>query len=187
MNSSHKVVIIGDAFTGKSTLLYQLVCNNFIEDYHPTVGTGYRKWKSNETTLHIWDTSGQEIYKSLNNFFYQKAEAAIIVCSRNERGSIRNVRYWLKQYTDIENDGYVVVSLNKSDLNCHTNDGDVENLIDWCQKKNIGCFETSAKNGMGVQLLFEDVAAALRKRDKFLRFDLHPGSCLTMKKCNKCC
>jgi GTPase SAR1 family protein len=56
----HKIVLIGDAMVGKTSLLHSLTRGVFLSDYHSTVCTGFSSWTSNshEVSLQIWDTAG---------------------------------------------------------------------------------------------------------------------------------
>ena len=83
---SFKVIIFGDAEVGKSCISIKSCRNTFENNYEPTVGFEFYCFYIkifNETVirLQIWDTSGQEVYRSLIESFYKNSSLAIIVFS----------------------------------------------------------------------------------------------------------
>ena len=85
---SFKVVVIGDSGVGKSCLSVKATKNIFDNEYSSTIGFEFFKYnlkiKDTVIRLQIWDTCGQEIYRSLVANFYRNASLAIIVYSINE-------------------------------------------------------------------------------------------------------
>ena len=85
---SFKVVVIGDTGVGKSCLSIKATKKIFNDEYSATIGFEFCKYnlkiKDTIIRLQIWDTCGQEIYRSLVANFYRNASLAIIVYSINE-------------------------------------------------------------------------------------------------------
>ena len=84
-----KVIIIGNPGVGKSCLSNRATKNFFRNDYSSTIAFEYYKFniKLNDDViirLHIWDTCGQEVYRSLISNYYKSASLAILVYSINE-------------------------------------------------------------------------------------------------------
>ena len=86
-----KIIIIGNAGVGKSCLSLRGTKNFFKNDYNSTIGFEYFKFnvllKSKDNAvvrLHIWDTCGQEIYRSLITNYYKSSSLAILVYAINE-------------------------------------------------------------------------------------------------------
>ena len=86
-----KLIIIGNSGVGKSCLSLRATKNFFNNEYASTIGFDYFKFivklKSKKDTiirLHIWDTCGQEIYRSLVSNYYKDSSLAILVYSINE-------------------------------------------------------------------------------------------------------
>ena len=84
-DSSYKVIIIGDSGVGKSCLALKGIRNQFSEKHNATIGfeffTFNAKVGQETVRLQIWDTCGQEIYRSLISNFYRKSSLAVIVFS----------------------------------------------------------------------------------------------------------
>ena len=85
---SFKLIIIGDSGTGKSCLTTKAVKNNFEDYYQATVGFEFLTFnmKINDLVIkmQIWDTCGQEIYRSLITNFYRNSSLAFVVFAINE-------------------------------------------------------------------------------------------------------
>jgi small GTP-binding protein len=90
-----KVIIIGDSGVGKSSLLYRYSKNKFVDNYMMTIGINY-VWATTEVDdlkikLQIWDTAGQEKYKTITQNYYQNSNGAIISFSINSKDSFESV------------------------------------------------------------------------------------------------
>ena len=116
-----KIIIIGDSGVGKSSLLKRAVQNRFDESYQATIGFEFllMHYKINELKfkLQIWDTCGQEMYRSLVQGFYRNTSLAIIVYDVNNPKSFEGLEVWLKdlrQQTEQEIPIFIVG--NKSDM-----------------------------------------------------------------------
>merc|ERR1712228_105547 len=96
-----KLTLIGDAQTGKSCLMQQFVDNKFTQEYIPTIGVDFKS-TSIETNnkiikIQIWDTSGQERFRSITHSYYRTAHGIMIVYDITNRDSFLNVRSWLEE------------------------------------------------------------------------------------------
>jgi small GTP-binding protein len=82
---SFKIIVIGDSGVGKSCLTMRATKNLFDNNYNATVGfeffTFNMKIDNQVVKLQVWDTCGQEIYRSLITNFYRNSSLAIIVYS----------------------------------------------------------------------------------------------------------
>ena len=118
---SFKIIVIGDSSVGKSCLTTQAVRNNFVEFYQATVGFEFLTFNlrinSNVVKLQIWDTCGQEVYKSLISNFYRYCSLALIVYAINNRDSFEHAENWLNDLKNQSNPNVRVFLVgNKSDL-----------------------------------------------------------------------
>ena len=118
---SFKVIVIGDSGVGKSCLTNKATKNIFEEDYNATVGfeffTFNIKIDKKVIKLQIWDTCGQELYRSLITNFYRNTSLAIIVYAINNEESFKDIDMWLKELrTHASPDVKVFLIGNKIDL-----------------------------------------------------------------------
>ena len=157
-----KVIIVGDAGVGKTSLIYRLVINKFDPARMSALGFDYltKRIAIQEQIyqLMLWDTAGSEqTAVALHRIYYRNPSCIVLVFSVDNRDSFFNLDKWYKecvQYSlvDIENVPFVLLG-NKTDLDTVVTPDEVKT---WCDKHhNIPYVETSAKNGSGVQEGFE--------------------------------
>ena len=165
---SFKIIVIGDSSVGKSCLTTQAVRNNFVEFYQATVGFEFLTFNlrinSNVVKLQIWDTCGQEVYKSLISNFYRNCSLALIVYAINNRDSFEHAENWLNDLKNQSNPNVRVFLVgNKSDLeqNRVISKEEGENFRE--QKKLDKFIETSAKTGENARGVLLDAAKMLYK------------------------
>ncbi|KAH0788133.1 small GTP-binding protein [Histomonas meleagridis] len=190
--SKHKVVLLGDPYVGKTSIMHRLTCDSYISEYNSTIGTGFGNWKIGSTVLQIWDTGGQEKYKSLGGIYYQNSEAAIVVCSKENLSSLKNIDFWVQNYESVVgNDSMVVIVANKKDSPMTTDLEEVEfkRLTKWAKERGFSLYETSAKTGENVEEIFKMVAQTLQtKRNSPNKFVIHPSVLSrSAEKCGNCC
>jgi Ras-related protein Rab-7A len=93
-----KVLFLGDAGVGKTSILNQFVNREFSSQYRPTVGADFtsRQMEVDGTflTLQLWDTAGQERYRSLASSFFRGAEICVLVYDITSQSSFDSVNVW---------------------------------------------------------------------------------------------
>ena len=162
----YKIILIGDSSVGKSCLTIRAAKNIFNNLYTPTVGFEFFnlniKIKGKNIRLQIWDTCGQEKFRSLITNFYRNASLAIIVYSIDEEKSFNHIDQWLNEIrTHTNPDIKIVLVGNKSDL-INNRKIKVERAKHFSQERNLEFFiETSAKNGENVLFTFAYAANVL--------------------------
>ena len=165
---SFKVIVIGDSGVGKSCLTTQAVRQNFEEFYTATVGfeflTFNMRINNNVLKLQIWDTCGQEVYKSLISNFYRNSSLALILYAIDNSDSFRHAETWLNDLKQQANQNVKIFLVgNKSDLE----DKRVitkEEGKKFKEEKNLDKFiETSAKTGENAQEVLLEAAKLLYK------------------------
>jgi small GTP-binding protein len=99
-----KVVLVGESGVGKTSIINRLINNEFNFDRHMTIGGNYALKKITlpqyDTKMHleIWDTAGQENYRSFTKIFYKNAKIAILVYDITNLNSFKEIKnYWVKQ------------------------------------------------------------------------------------------
>ncbi|OAV92015.1 hypothetical protein PTTG_03579 [Puccinia triticina 1-1 BBBD Race 1] len=185
-----KFVVVGDSSTGKSSLLVQLTDKRFLGQSDPTIGVEFGASLislPNGKTIkaQVWDTAGQESFRSITRSYYRGAAGALLVFDTTHRQSFLNLSQWhedLKSYGDP--DLTVVVVGNKSDLCPSTGDDSGhppaasrqvthDEALSWAHERGLEYIETSAKTGANVEEAFAKVA---RKIYESGRLDLQNRS-----------
>ena len=163
---SFKLIVIGDSGVGKSCLTTKAVKNNFEDYYQATVGFEYLTFnmKINDLVLkmQIWDTCGQEIYKSLISNFYRNSSLAVILYSIDNRESFEHAENWL---TDLKNQSNPDVRIflvgNKADLE-EQRQVSKEDGMKFKTEQGLDMFmETSAKTGYNARNVLIEAAKLL--------------------------
>ena len=171
---SFKLIVIGDSGVGKSCLTNNAVKNVFDDSYNATVGfeffTFNIKLNNKIVKLQIWDTCGQELYRSLITNFYRNTSLAIMVYSINSKDSFDNIEMWLRELRTHSNpDAKVFLIGNKVDLE---NEREVKTEQGEAYSKANKCdlfMETSAKTGLNAQNVF--IKAAKLLLDNFNQYE----------------
>ena len=98
---NYKIIIIGDSGVGKTCLTYRATSGEFREKMAATIGFEYFpfvvKYKNKILKLEIWDTCGQEAYRSLIKSFFNNSSLAIIVYAVDNKKSFSSIDEWIRQ------------------------------------------------------------------------------------------
>ncbi|GAQ04390.1 vacuolar protein sorting-associated protein 21 [Aspergillus lentulus] len=124
-SSSVKLVLLGEAAVGKSSLVLRFVNNDFQENKEPTIGAAFLTQKCSLPTrtikFEIWDTAGQERFASLAPMYYRNAQAALVVYDVTKPSSLTKAKHWVAELQRQASPGIVIALVgNKLDL---TSDG----------------------------------------------------------------
>ena len=171
---SFKLIFIGDSGVGKSCLTTKAVKNNFEEFYQATVGfeflTFNMKVNDKVVKLQIWDTCGQEIYKSLISNFYRNSSLACLLYAIDNKESFNHAEGWLNELKSQANpDIRIFLVGNKADLE---EDRKVtkEEGEKYREDQHLDLFmETSAKTGQNARNVLVEAAKILYQ--DYLKFD----------------
>ena len=174
---SFKMIVIGDSGVGKSCLTTKAVKNKFEEFYQATIGFEFLTFnlKMNETVvkLQIWDTCGQEVYRSLISNFYRNSSLAVLLYAIDNRDSFINVDNWLKELKGQANpDVKIMIVGNKCDLEDERKVS-IEEGKEFKEKNNLNYFmEASAKTGFNAKNVLIE-AAKILYRDYLVNKNLY--------------
>lgn len=165
---SFKIIVLGDSGVGKSCLTMKGIKNTYQSDTYPTVGfeffTFSVKIGGKIVKLQVWDTCGQEVYKSLVANFYRNSSLAIMVYAIDNKGSFDDISLWLEELKTNSNPKMKMFLVgNKSDLDMRR-EVLKEEAERYKTQHNFDLFmETSAKVGNSSQDIFLEAAKLLLK------------------------
>ncbi len=167
-----KLILVGDANVGKTSLAFKSVEQRFIKDYIPTLGTNiFRKTMvlGTNATINwmVWDLGGQEIMRTLRKSFFAGAEAIFLVFDVTNPSSLESIETrWFKELESAKINPQVVPTLilaNKSDLvnqaKCTRRD-----IQDFCQKNRLDYVAVSALTGEHIAEALEILAHKFYER-----------------------
>ena len=175
-NPKYKLIFLGDQSVGKSCILNRFINNTFTEDYQATIGLDFKtkekvKINNQDSKLLLYDTSGQEKFKSLIPMYTRDADIILLVYDVTSKDSFIHLSNWLKIFTDSEidiKDKIFAVVGNKTDLNdrreVNSNEGE-----NYAKEHDFIFLEVSAKTGDGIEKLFDVILKKmLKKKPKLL-------------------
>ena len=193
-----KLLIIGDSAVGKTSMLLKYVDNFFPETHMATIGVEYKSKTINtdkyKINLNIWDTAGQERFKSITRSFFNNTNGIVFVYDLTKKESFDGVKNWIKDsepYGKFES----VLCGNKLDLD-NKREVKYDALKEYGLKKKMEVFETSAKNGMNLDKVFQkliDLILKSRTEEELIKEfgvksqNLNLGKRTNTKKDNKMC
>ncbi|NVM29777.1 MAG: GTP-binding protein [Candidatus Helarchaeota archaeon] len=160
-----KMLLLGDAAVGKTSMIKQYIKGSFAKDYKMTIGTDiFTKdviTDEHTITLSIWDIAGQERFKFFRQSFYRGASGAMVVFDLTRYPTFNpNVVNWLKELWGFTGRIPVILIGNKVDLADLRNvrENDVQTFADKIPCKYI---ETSAKTGIHIDESFKELALGM--------------------------
>ena len=170
MTEAYKVVLIGESGVGKTCIINQFNEGKFDPNFKTSISAQFCRKKielpgGESITLDIWDTVGQEKFRSLTKTFYMYAKVAIIVYDvTNDKSFNEAKNYWYQQVKEVEDkDVIIFLVANKYDL---YEARKISNEEGEKFAKNIGAIfvSTSAKNNICIKALFENVAMKIKEK-----------------------
>ncbi len=162
---SVKVCLLGNSGVGKTCIIHRFIKNEFKENSISTRGADYAQkkveTKNQAINLDIWDTAGQEQYRSLGIHFYKEAYIVILVYDITNEESFEDLKnVW---YNDLKRNGekYTVLAIvgNKSDMFEEEEKISEEEGRKFAEEVKAVFMLVSAKNGNNIENLFKIVAS----------------------------
>ena len=176
-----KYIIIGDSAVGKSNLLLRYVHDKFNEDYQATIGVEFGaknvEINNEKYRIQIWDTAGQENFRSITRAYYKHSVCAIIVYDITNKDSFNHINSWIDECKNQSpKTVFFVLVGNKSDLEnerkVNYNEG-----LNFANENQMLFFECSAKTGKNVEDIFYKSAEKIAEKIKNGIYDLGSESC----------
>ena len=178
MSYRGKVILLGDAGVGKTSLIARYVDNMFRSEYIQTVGANFlikeielnyiidklnlnlqikEDIKAKGFNLYFWDIGGQQDKLFVTEYYFLQAVGAMIAFSITNRESFNNLDFWISKMKELSGDIPFIIIGNKTDLQ----DKRVVQTEEIEKKANdygVQYFETSAKLNESVDIAFEDLS-----------------------------
>ena len=187
-----KVITLGNSSVGKTSFLMKYTDNSFTLTYTATLGIDFKQKKiklkdGRDVRLRIFDTAGQERYKSVSASFIKKADGVILIYDIGNLESFEAVENWIKSIREIGKDNLPIILVgNKCDLSDDKRMISLKEGQDKADEFNIPFYETSCKEGINIKEVFEKlVDDIMEKGSKNINREykiLNKG-----KKKEKCC
>jgi len=172
-----KYIIIGDTGVGKSCLLLQFTDKRFQPVHDLTIGVEFGARMINiegkQIKLQIWDTAGQEAFRSITRSYYRGAAGALLVYDITRRDTFNHLTTWLEDARQHSNSNMVIMLIgNKSDLEARR-DVKREEGEAFAREHGLIFMETSAKTAANVEEAFINTAREIYDKIQEGVFDIN--------------
>ena len=155
-----KLLLLGDSSVGKTCIINKYIFNKFEESHLSTLGIDYMdklvEYKNYKIKLQIWDTSGEEKYRSITKNFYKNADGLFVIFDLTNEDSFNHVKNWINEAKDNKSDIKMILIGNKSDSEDERK-VDKDRALKFSEENNLQYFETSAKNGLNIEESFNAI------------------------------
>ena len=165
-----KLILLGDAGVGKTSIMERISKNKYEDTKDTTIGIKYEtkiiKYKDKSYKIHLYDTAGQEKYKSIISGFYRLGKGFFVVFDLTNESSLNSVQNWIKEIQEksLESDPIIIILGNKNDLeNIRISEDIIEKKLENYNNKIY--IETSAKAGTNIAHAFEQMIDLMEKDD----------------------
>ena len=157
----HKIIFVGDACTGKTSIINRIIDNPFNDTYEVSIGIDFMskniRFRGQNIKIQIWDSAGQEKYKGLIPSYVRNSSIVFIVYDVANRDTFNNVENWISFVKNIEKTT-LILSGNKVDLSREVETKEGQELA---SKEGILFFECSAKTNENIKNMFFSSIAVL--------------------------
>lgn len=152
-----KVIIVGNSFSGKTSLLKRFTENSFDEKYNSTSNAGFKIRNLGRFKLLIWD-----IPHKLNRGYCRNSRGAIIVFDLSDRKSFEDISYWISEVKKYSKEASILLVGTKSDLESKISDEEIKRF-------EIPFFKVSSKNNVGIGLVFSQLIEYIKIGDSLIK------------------
>jgi small GTP-binding protein len=154
----YKVVMLGDSGVGKTALVNRIAEGAFTDAHVPTIGSQFfalpLDFENHRMTLELWDTAGQEVYRSLVGFYAREAKGAFLVFDVTQDGTFDGLSEWIRFAEERAPGLKIIIFANKIDL-VDARAIESEAIHKFATSHQVECIEGSAKTGQGTVDAFE--------------------------------
>lgn len=159
MSTCLKMIVLGDACTGKTSFVTYLRDNVFNSLYSSTIGVDFIKLNINrhekDYKIYLWDTAGQEKFDFLLPLYYRNLSALIAFYDVTDATSFRNLDKWIDKFRRINKDENIPIIIVGNKIDMQSNRCvSYESLISYANARNYFYTECSVKNNINLEIIF---------------------------------
>lgn len=164
-----KVVMIGSTRVGKTTLVTRWTEDRFEKNHNATVGAAFKVVSLElgdgvTRDMHIWDTAGQDTFKTTTSIYCRGAKGAMVVFDITDRQSFDDVPGWLQTLSDKVEVPFILIG-NKADL-ADQRAVSFDEASAFANSHNVPYFETSAVTNYNIDEAFNELANVATKEEE---------------------
>ena len=155
-----KLLLLGDSSVGKTSILLKYISNKFDESSISTVGVDYMDkiidYNKFKIKLQIWDTSGEEKFRTITKNFYRNADGLLVVFDLTKKESYDHIKSWINEAKENNDKLKTILIGNKLDLKDERIVA-IDVAKQFAEKNNLKYIETSAKDGTNINESFQTI------------------------------
>ena len=153
-----KIILLGDSGVGKTNILTRYTKDDFSDSTKSTVGvelgTKIEEINNTKIKIQIWDTAGEERYKSITKAYYKGSKGALIVYDISRKETFANVDKWISELKETGEDDICIILIgNKCDLK-DKREVTIEEVKKKAEIFKVGFLETSALTSENIEAAF---------------------------------
>jgi len=157
-NVKIKMILLGDAYSGKTSVLNRYVNNTFSNSPKSTIGVDFFKLDINKNesnyNIYIWDTSGQEKFDSIIRTYYRNITVVLLLFDMSNLKSFNNISHWIDNINHYCHDNIIIKLVGNK---CDIKSIDTEMINKVCLDNNLSFLEVSAKYNINIKTLFNTI------------------------------
>ena len=155
-----KLLLLGDSSVGKTSIIIKYISNKFMDTNIATLGVDYMDktvdYNNLKVFLQIWDTSGEEKFRSITRNFYRNADGLLVVFDLTKKESYDHIRSWINEAKENNDKLKTILIGNKLDLKDERIVA-IDVAKQFAEKNNLKYIETSAKDGTNINESFQAI------------------------------
>ena len=178
-----KILTLGDSGVGKTSIIQKFINDKFSQNMLSTIGVDFQSKviiiDNIKVKLKIWDTTGQERFKTLTSQYYNGADGALLIFDITSKMTFDRISFWMNELNEKKklNELGLLLIGNKIDLN-DKRKVDKEEAETFAKENNINYYETSAFKNININEVIQDIAKQClniikKNEEKNFQFSLH--------------
>ena len=154
------IILVGDTNVGKTSIFKRYYKNEFKASKNATIGVEFEakefKYKGQKYSIQIFDTAGQERFRSLTESYFHLGDGAFVVFDLTNKNSLISISGWINNVIEKKPNVKMIILGNKDDLKDRQIPEDEINEV--LEENNISNYiRVSAKNGTNIEKAFEEM------------------------------
>ena len=159
-NKVIKILLLGDSNVGKTSIFNRYYTNKFKGNYSSSIGVDFQtknyNYKDKNYSVHIFDTAGQERFRSITESYYHMGDGIFLVFDLTNQNSLNSIPQWIESINEkVKNKKFIILG-NKDDLKRNQiSELDINEVLE--EFNDIKYIKVSAKDGTNIQKAFEEM------------------------------
>ena len=169
----YKLVLLGAAAVGKTSILHRFIKGKFAENYAMTIGVDFLskevEYENSLVKLTIWDLAGQEKFKFLRKNFYRGTHGALLIFDLTREDTFEEIHTWYAEMKELIKDDVPFILIgNKLDLVKEDNIITKFDTLKFSEDHNSIYMETSTKTGINIKEAFRKLISLITKQKNLI-------------------